>query len=71
MRLPEGGRFRIAGMNPPRLPGTLQSQLDVLSDRPGVYLFRDSDGEILYVGKAASLRTRVRRYFRGGGAEVK
>jgi len=32
-----------------------------------VYLFRDGKGEILYVGKARSLRPRVRSYFRGGG----
>lgn len=34
-----------------------------LPDRPGVYIFRSARGEILYVGKAASLRARVRSYF--------
>ena len=34
-----------------------------LPDRPGVYIFRNERGEILYVGKAASLRARVRSYF--------
>ncbi len=43
---------------------TLQDQLDALTRRPGVYLFRDGDGEILYVGKAKNLRVRVRSYFR-------
>ena len=33
---------------------------------PGVYLFRDADGELLYIGKAKSLRARVRTYFGGG-----
>lgn len=35
-----------------------------LPDRPGVYRFRGAAGEILYVGKATSLRTRVNSYFR-------
>ena len=34
-----------------------------LPDTPGVYLFRDSRKRILYVGKATSLRERVRSYF--------
>ncbi len=35
----------------------------------GVYLFKDANGEVVYVGKAQSLRTRVRQYFREGGDE--
>ncbi len=38
--------------------------LNKLSTAPGVYLFRDASGEVLYVGKAKSLRPRVRSYFR-------
>ena len=34
-----------------------------LPAKPGVYLFRDERGEILYIGKAKSLRPRVRSYF--------
>src|SRR5580693_1138010 len=45
---------------------------DVLERIPtdaGVYLFKDKTGEVIYVGKAQSLRTRVRQYFRPGGDE--
>jgi excinuclease ABC subunit C len=34
-----------------------------LPDNPGVYFFRDEDGGILYIGKATSLKDRVRSYF--------
>src|SRR5439155_19357413 len=44
----------------------LENQLKALPSRPGVYLFRDQDGEVLYVGKAKSLRPRVRSYFQQG-----
>jgi excinuclease ABC subunit C len=41
----------------------LAEQLRLLPDRPGVYLFKDGRGRLLYVGKAESLRDRVRSYF--------
>jgi excinuclease ABC subunit C len=44
----------------------LQSKLDHLPDNPGVYLFKNSRGEIIYVGKAALLADRVRSYFQKG-----
>src|SRR5512144_603503 len=45
----------------------LRNDADRLPGAPGVYLFRDEAGRVLYVGKAQSLRTRVRNYFRDGG----
>lgn len=41
----------------------LTRKLDTLPDGPGVYLWRDVAGEVLYVGKAKNLRSRVRSYF--------
>jgi excinuclease ABC subunit C len=40
--------------------------LRTLPRQSGVYLFRDEDGDVLYVGKAKSLRSRVRSYFQRG-----
>jgi len=37
-----------------------------LPDRPGVYLMKDARGRVLYVGKAQSLRSRVRQYWQAG-----
>jgi excinuclease ABC subunit C len=44
-----------------------EEQLKRLPTQPGVYLFRDKKGTVLYVGKAKSLRQRVRSYFQAGG----
>ncbi len=48
------------------LPRGLADKLDAVQPRPGVYLLKDRHGKVIYVGKAKSLRTRVRTYFRGG-----
>ena len=45
------------------IPDALQRKLDTLPDGPGVYLWKDAQGEVLYVGKAKRLSTRVRSYF--------
>lgn len=41
--------------------------LETMPDEPGIYVFRDSGGRVLYVGKAKSLRKRVMSYFRDSG----
>jgi excinuclease ABC subunit C len=46
--------------------GTLKEKIENLPGSPGVYLYRDSSGKIIYVGKAKSLRNRVRSYFQEG-----
>ncbi len=41
----------------------LQEKVAQVPDRPGVYLYKDAKAQIIYIGKAASLRSRVRSYF--------
>ena len=41
----------------------LSAQVQALPERPGVYLFRNRGGGVIYVGKAANLKARVRSYF--------
>jgi excinuclease ABC subunit C len=41
----------------------VKERLQQLPDKPGVYVMRDRQGKIIYIGKAASLRSRVRHYF--------
>lgn len=45
--------------------------LNSLPEESGVYLFRDKEKEILYVGKAKNLKDRVRSYFKGGKKDSK
>ncbi|HET6581885.1 MAG TPA: excinuclease ABC subunit UvrC [Nannocystaceae bacterium] len=49
---------------------TLEAVLERLPTEPGVYVMRDRRGEIVYVGKARSLRNRVRQYFSGHDTRV-
>jgi len=44
----------------------LTEKLETLPVRPGVYMFKDGEGHVLYVGKARVLRDRVRSYFQAG-----
>lgn len=49
------------------LSETMRHKLVTLPSAPGVYLMKDETGKILYVGKAKSLRSRVRSYFQESG----
>lgn len=49
--------------NPDKL--SLEQKLEILPTEPGVYLFKDTKGKIIYIGKAKVLRNRVRSYFTG------
>ena len=48
------------------LPNAIREKLRDLPQKPGCYLFRDFNGEIVYVGKAVDLRRRVNSYFDPG-----
>jgi excinuclease ABC subunit C len=50
---------------------TLAEILDRLPTSPGVYLMKDKRNKIIYVGKAASLRTRVRQYFQPASGDTR
>jgi excinuclease ABC subunit C len=74
--VPKGGRKSVPGhggksdLRPPgaksgaeQRRASLVEQRRVLPDRPGVYLFRDAKGRVIYVGKAKSIRKRVASHF--------
>ena len=45
--------------------GQFNKRIEMLPDEPGIYLFYNVHGELVYVGKATSLKSRVTSYFRG------
>ncbi len=49
------------------MANAIEEQLKRLPAKPGVYVFRDAEARVLYIGKAKSLRPRVRSYFQRGG----
>lgn len=48
----------------------IQEELKKLPDKPGVYLMKDENGAIIYVGKAVVLKNRVRQYFQSSAAHT-
>lgn len=51
------------------LPDVVTEKLDALPVQSGVYMFKDRKGTVVYVGKAKSLRSRVRSYFQEGNTD--
>jgi excinuclease ABC subunit C len=45
---------------------TLDEKLKEIPRSPGVYLHKNAEGKIIYIGKAKNLRNRVRSYFQSG-----
>jgi excinuclease ABC subunit C len=52
-----------AGEKPDKQPVDFETKLKNLPDSPGVYLFKNAEGTVIYVGKAKALKNRVRSYF--------
>jgi excinuclease ABC subunit C len=50
----------------PKLKPDLKQRIEELPEATGVYLFKDAEGRVLYIGKAKSLKNRVKSHFAGG-----
>jgi excinuclease ABC subunit C len=64
---PAGVPDDIQAMTSETVDDPLSHKLEGIPIEPGVYLLKDRNGKVLYVGKAKSLRSRVRAYFRENG----
>jgi excinuclease ABC subunit C len=62
-------QLRDAEIEPERRP--LAEVLERLPSEPGVYLMKDRRGKMLYIGKAANLRNRVRQYFQPASGDTR
>lgn len=61
-RVPGSGFQELISMD-------LHEKIRTLPTRPGVYMYKNAEGEVIYVGKAKSLKSRVRSYFVEGASE--
>ena len=66
VKFPEPATFSCA-----MLSETIEKKLESLPASPGCYVFRDRKAQVLYVGKAKSLRARVRSYFQEGSGDAR
>ena len=69
MATPPTGAAAPASGAPSPSRAALGEKLESLPPTPGCYLFKDKAGAVVYVGKAKSLRARVRSYFQEGGTD--
>ncbi len=58
-----------ARLEPATAVASIEDKLESLPPTPGCYLFIDKGGAVVYVGKAKSLRSRVRSYFQDGSSD--
>ena len=66
MLTPEPYKFIILRL-PMNSDTDIQEKLSRVSQDPGVYLMKDADGEIIYIGKARNLKKRLVSYFKNSG----
>ena len=54
-----------------KIPEKIAEKLPLLPDHPGIYLWKNAEGEIIYIGKAKSLKNRVISYFSSTNKDIK
>ena len=54
-----------------KIPEKIAEKLTLLPDHPGIYLWKNAEGEIIYIGKAKSLKNRVTSYFSSANKDIK
>ncbi len=54
-----------------KIPPKIEQKLHLLPEQPGIYLWKNAEGKVLYVGKAVSLKNRIRSYLSGHEKDIK